>query len=133
MITSCPFKNRIVISSHLKSSGNLRSCILLFFCFCKTTLSSIPLILSSSLIAKYVIEKYSEKYTGRKITMDRAYVNPLTGYFHLSNLKIYEHKSDSIFISIEGLSANLNLNPEQRALFISGYPENFPVPINKRL
>jgi hypothetical protein len=34
-------------------------------------------------------------------------VNPLTGYIHFSNFKIYELKSDSIFFSADGLSANV--------------------------
>lgn len=60
-------------------------------------------------ITKYLIQKYDEKYTGRKITLSWAYVNPFTGYIHLSHLKIYEYKSDSVFISMNGLSANVNV------------------------
>ena len=41
-------------------------------------------ILFISAITKYIVRKYDEKYTGRKITMDWAYVNPLTGYIHLA-------------------------------------------------
>ena len=41
--------------------------------------------------------------------MDWAYVNPLTGYIHFSNLKIYELKSDSIFFSADGVSANISM------------------------
>ena len=60
-------------------------------------------------IAKYLIEKNDVKYTGRKIRMDWVYVNPFTGYVHFSNLKIYEYKSDSIFISMNSLSANISV------------------------
>jgi hypothetical protein len=60
-------------------------------------------------ITKYLIEKYDVKYTGRQIKMDWVYVNPFTGYVHFSNLKIYEYKSDSIFISMKGLSANFSM------------------------
>lgn len=60
-------------------------------------------------ITKYLIQKYDEKYTGRRITLSRAYVNPFTGYIHLSHLKIYEYKSDSVFVSMNGLSANINV------------------------
>ncbi len=66
-------------------------------------------ILFISPIAKYVIEKYSVKWTGRQIKMDWAYVNPFTGFAHLSNFRIYEANSDSIFISSEGLSIGINL------------------------
>ncbi len=67
----------------------------------------VAVILFISPITKYLIEKYGEKYTGRQITLDRAYVNPFTGYVHLSNLKIYELKSDSVFFSAKGISVNI--------------------------
>jgi len=67
------------------------------------------LILFISPIAKYLIEKYDVKYTGREITLDWAYVNPFTGYVHLNNLKIHEQKSDSVFLSINELSANVTM------------------------
>ncbi|MBU0486364.1 MAG: DUF748 domain-containing protein [Bacteroidetes bacterium] len=60
-------------------------------------------------ITKYLVEKYDEKLTGREITMDWAYVNPLTGDICLSNLEIYERHSDSIFISARSVNANLNI------------------------
>lgn len=60
-------------------------------------------------LTKHFIEKYDEKYSGRKVTLDWAYVNPFTGYIYFSNLKIYEHKSDSIFFSTKGLSANFSV------------------------
>ncbi len=60
-------------------------------------------------ITKYLVEKYSVKYTGRQIKMSWAYVNPFTGYIHFSNLKIYEYKSDTIFFSAKGLSASIAL------------------------
>ena len=67
------------------------------------------IILFISLITKYLIEKYDEQYTGRQITLDWAYTNPFTGYIHLNNLEIFEHKSDSVFFSAEGVSANFSL------------------------
>jgi hypothetical protein len=63
-------------------------------------------IIFISPITKYLIEKYDLKYTGRQIKMDWAYVNPFTGYVHFENLKIYELKSDSVFLSFKGVSAN---------------------------
>ncbi|MDO8999644.1 MAG: DUF748 domain-containing protein [Bacteroidota bacterium] len=70
---------------------------------------AITVILFISPLTKYLVEKYDEKYTGRKITMDRAYVNPYTGYIYFKNLKIYELKSDSVFISIKGVSINIEM------------------------
>lgn len=73
-------------------------------------------IILISPIAKYMLEKYGEKFTGRHIKMSWIYVNPFTGYVHISNLKIYEskdlpsyQKGDSIFFSAEGLSASFAL------------------------
>src|SRR5580658_5717767 len=60
-------------------------------------------------ISKYLIQKYGEKYTGRKITLDWSYVNPFTGHVHLQNLKVYEFKSDSLFFSAKGLSVDFAL------------------------
>jgi len=83
-------------------------------------LKKIPLIFISSIIiivvaailfispiTNYLVTKYAGKYTGRRITMDRAYINPLTGIIQLSNLKVYELMSDSIFFSAEGISAKI--------------------------
>lgn len=71
-------------------------------------------IILISPIAKYLIKKYDDQLTGRQITLDWIYVNPFTGYAHISNLKIYESKSlsssridDSIFFSAKGLSVNI--------------------------
>ena len=72
-------------------------------------LSVLLIFLFISPITKYLIEKYDEQYTGRQITMDRVYVNPFTGYFHFTNLKIYEQKSDSVFIATESLNVDIAL------------------------
>lgn len=66
-------------------------------------------IIFISPITKYLIEKYDVKYTGREITLDWAYVNPFTGYIHLKNLKIYEYKSDTVFLSANSLSADFSV------------------------
>jgi hypothetical protein len=71
-------------------------------------------ILFISPIVKFILEKYDEKWTGRKIKTGLVYVNPFTGYIHISNLKIYESKErsaltdpDSIFFSAKGLSVDV--------------------------
>ncbi|MBA3679849.1 MAG: DUF748 domain-containing protein [Bacteroidetes bacterium] len=61
-------------------------------------------------LAKYLVEKYDEKILGRQITLDWAYVNPLTGYVHLSNAKVYEANSDTLFFSSSGISANFSMH-----------------------
>ena len=67
-------------------------------------------ILFVSPITKYMVEKYDYKYTGREIKMDRAYVNPFTGFINFTNFSIYENKSDSIFFSAHDLTLNITLN-----------------------
>jgi hypothetical protein len=57
-------------------------------------------------IAKYLIQKYDEKFLGRQITLDWIYVNPFTGYAHISGLKFYEQNKDSVFVSAK--SANVD-------------------------
>lgn len=66
-------------------------------------------ILFASPITKYLIEKYDVKYTGRQVTLDWAYVNPFTGYIYLKNVKIYELKSDSLFLSAKSISVDFAL------------------------
>lgn len=66
----------------------------------------VVVIIFISPITKYLVEKYSVKYTGRQIKMDWVYVNPFTGYIHFSNFKVYEALSDSIFFSAEGISVD---------------------------
>ncbi len=67
------------------------------------------IIIFISPIAKYLVEKYDVTYTGREIRMDYAYVNPFTGSVYIKNLKINELKSDSVFISSNEVSAQLNM------------------------
>jgi len=74
-------------------------------------------ILFISPIAKYLIEKYDVKYTGREITLDWAYVNPFTGYCYFHNVKFHEENSDSIFLSVAGLSGKF----EMRKMFHGTY------------
>jgi len=88
----------------------------------------ILVILFISPLAKFLIEKYDVDYTGREIRMDWAYVNPFTGYIHLDNLVIFEHKSDVVFLQAEGLSANFSL----LKLFSSTY-EISSIKLNKPL
>jgi hypothetical protein len=74
-------------------------------------------ILLISPIAKYLIEKYDEKYLGRQVELGWVYVNPFTGYIHITNLRVYESSnpnaikdSDSLFFSAKGVSASFSLH-----------------------
>jgi hypothetical protein len=66
-------------------------------------------ILCVSPITKYLVEKYDEKYTGREIKMDWAYVNVFTGQIYFKNLKVFELKSDSVFFSAHGIGINISM------------------------
>jgi len=86
--------------------------ILIIF-FSTIALIFILVFLFISVITKYLIEKYDVKYTGRQITLDWAYVNPLTGYVYLNNVKVFEQNnlltkqtSDSVFFSANAVIAN---------------------------
>ncbi len=81
----------------------------LLIIFSSIIIIAVIVVIFISPITKYLVEKYDEKYTGRKITMDWAYANPFTGYIHLSNLKIYELNSDSLFFSANSVSINFTL------------------------
>lgn len=70
----------------------------------------ILIIVFISPLTKYLVEKYDVKYTGREIKMDWAYVNPFTGYVYFKNLEIFESKSDSIFLSVNGVAANFTVH-----------------------
>lgn len=69
----------------------------------------IVLIAFISPITKYLIEKYDVKYTGRQIKIGTPFVNPFSGYMYFSNFRVYESNSDSVFISVKGLTINFNL------------------------
>ena len=72
-------------------------------------ISVVLVILFISPLTKYLLEKYDIKLIGRELTMDWAYVNPFTGYVHLNDLRIQEEKGDSLFLSVEGVSASFTL------------------------
>jgi hypothetical protein len=67
-------------------------------------------ILFISPIAKYLIEKYDVKYTGREIKMNWIYVNPFTGGVYIKNLEIDEQNSDTIFFSASTVNADISMS-----------------------
>ena len=89
----------------------LKRTVIIVICIIITSIVAVIALISP--IAKYLVEKYDEKYLGRKVTVDWIYLNPFTGYVHLSNLEIYESDSlrsisrgDSLFFTAKGVSAN---------------------------
>lgn len=67
------------------------------------------LVLVASPLAGYLVEKYDEKYTGRKIEVGWIFLNPLTGYAHIQNFKLYEKNSNNIFFSAGGITINVGM------------------------
>jgi hypothetical protein len=63
----------------------------------------------SSFLGKILLERYDVQWLGREITVDWTYVNPYTGYVHLSEVKVFEEKGDSLFIAAESASARIFL------------------------
>ncbi len=93
-------KLKLNISSKLKKTLLIITTIVVIFV--------VVVIVFISPIAKYLIEKYDVKYLGREVKTGMVYLNPFTGYIHIGNLKLFEQKSDSIFIKSDGLSVNFN-------------------------
>ncbi len=60
-------------------------------------------------IAKYVIQKYDERFLGRQVQVGFVYLNPFAGKIHLRNLKIYEKEGSRIFFSVKDLAVNVNM------------------------
>ena len=72
-------------------------------------LTFILLLFITSWLAKYYLEKYDTALFGREATIGWAYANPITGFVHLHDVKIYELQGDSIFISARGARANFSM------------------------
>jgi len=91
-----------------KSKAHKAKKALLIFAGLVVLLVALSILFISPLV-KYFVEHNDEKYTGRQITMDWAYVNPFTGFVHFNNLKIYEAKKDTLFFSAKNVSADFSL------------------------
>jgi hypothetical protein len=109
------FKSKSSKNLHGKLTHKLLKSLLILFSVIVVFVAVVIIFISP--ITKYLVEKYDLKFTGRQITMDWAYVNPFTGYVHFENFKIFEYRSDSVFLSAKGVSANF----EMRKLFSKTY------------
>lgn len=67
------------------------------------------LIIVASPLTKYLVQKYDVEYTGREITIGRAFVNPIAGTLSLRNFNMYELGNDTVFASIGRLSTNISI------------------------
>jgi len=71
----------------------------------------IAIFFSVSPIAKYIIEKNSEAWTGRKITMNSLFINLWKWNVTVKDLKVYENKSDKVFFSAGKLFTDISVLP----------------------
>lgn len=69
----------------------------------------ILLLIVTSPLVKYYLEKHDTDLFGREATIGWVYANPLTGYVHLHDVKIFEQQGDSVFISAQSASANFSM------------------------
>ncbi|MBS1933240.1 MAG: DUF748 domain-containing protein [Bacteroidetes bacterium] len=76
----------------------------------------IVLIFLSSIV-KYLIEKHSEEYTGRKIVMDNLHINLFSGNIRFDKLKIFEAKSNAVFFACDRIEGTISTHK----LFASKY------------
>jgi len=71
----------------------------------------IAVFFAISPIAKYYIEKNSEAWTGRKITMNSLFINLLKWDITVKGLKVYEYKSNDVFFGAAGIHTAIGLMP----------------------
>jgi hypothetical protein len=62
-------------------------------------------------VARLYIVRHSAEIVGRSMTIDKIRLNYFTGTMRIENLKLFEAKSDSVFLSFKLLKVNLNYLP----------------------
>lgn len=72
---------------------------------------TVSIFFAISPIARYVIEKNSEKWTGRKITMNHLFINLWKWDVTVNDLKVYEYKSNKVFFSAGKIYTDISLLP----------------------
>lgn len=65
------------------------------------------LIAFLSPIARFLIQKYDQRFLGREVTLNWMVINPITGYLYVKDLKVFEAKSDSVFFSAKAIRMDL--------------------------
>lgn len=69
----------------------------------------IAIFFGISPLAKYEIEKNSEQWTGRKITMDHLFINLWRWDVTVNGIKVYEQKSDKQFFSADKIYTDISI------------------------
>src|SRR5579862_7191829 len=91
----------------LRLSKKLKRIVFLVFGVLAAFILVVLIFLSA--ITKYLIEKYSEAYTGRKITMSDLHINAFNGIVRFDDLKIYEANRKTIFFECRELYLNITV------------------------
>ena len=68
-------------------------------------------------MAKYIIEKNSVEWTGRKITMHRLFINLWKCNVTVKDLKVYEAKSNTVFFSAGKIFTDISVLPMLKGEF----------------
>ncbi|MGC3947354.1 MAG: DUF748 domain-containing protein, partial [Chryseolinea sp.] len=71
-----------------------------------TTVVAAGLFFIASFSLTRYIEKHSQEWTGRKITLSAVWFNPFNFSLTLSNVKVFERSSNSVFLSFDKLYLN---------------------------
>ena len=66
-------------------------------------------LLVISPLAKWYIEKHSEEWTGRKITMEKVTLNLFNGSVSINQLKVFESGSEDVFFFTQEFYLNVEL------------------------
>lgn len=68
-------------------------------------------------ITKWYIQKHSEEWTGRKITIEKLRLNPFRGSVTIKGLTVLEQKKDEVFFRAEEFYVNVELFKALRSEF----------------
>jgi hypothetical protein len=81
------------------------------FLFTLVSLVALFLLLAIfiSPIARYLIERYSEQYTGRLINMDYLRINLFNGDINVKGLRIHEKSKKQVFVGVGEIDARVGL------------------------
>jgi len=69
----------------------------------------IAIFFGISPLAKYIIEKNSEQWTGRKITIEHLFINLWRWDVTVKGIKVYEQKSNKQFFSAEKIYTDISI------------------------
>ncbi|HEX2922280.1 MAG TPA: DUF748 domain-containing protein [Bacteroidales bacterium] len=67
------------------------------------------LIVIASPLTKYMIQRYDYKLTGREITLDNVFINPLGGRATIRRMSVFEYENDTVFFYAGKISTDMSL------------------------